>query len=49
MDIYEQKCRINIVLSEQLIGSGSRLELGAKIDIVCFSFVHAPRGMCPIC
>jgi hypothetical protein len=39
--------RINVVLSEQLVGRNSvrgELDLGAVNEIVCFSFQHAPKG-----
>lgn len=39
--------RINIVLSEQLVGRSSgpaELDLGIVNEIVCFSFQHAPKG-----
>ncbi|KAF1914351.1 hypothetical protein BDU57DRAFT_500624 [Ampelomyces quisqualis] len=46
-DAQDPSGRINIVLSEQLVGRNSvrgELDLGAANDIVCFSFQHAPKA-----
>lgn len=48
-DVRDCSSRIRIMLSEQLIGktaSPGELDLGATNEIVCFSFQHAPKGVC---
>jgi hypothetical protein len=46
-DAQDLSGRINIVLSEQLVGRnsvGGELDLGVANAIVRFSFQHAPKG-----